>query len=129
MSGSMSDEIKARIDAAIEKAEARGITLEDGIWGVWVENGEWTTTDLGEHKDRCCPLGALLLAEQPQVDDDDVIADVCAARVLGKDSRWVEAFIDGFDSEEPAEYRDELYGQGELREAWELGHSYRCKLK
>lgn len=119
----MSDDIKSRIDAAIETVEARGISLEAGYWGVWSRDGEWTTSDLGSHKDRCCPLGALLLAEQPRPASDDEEPDVCAALALGRSYGWVAAFIEGFDGES-----DCREAEPEMVDAWKLGRSYRGKL-
>ncbi len=92
-----------RILDAVKAAKAQGIEIVQGAWSV-----RW---DAEEKKfvcenNCCCPLGALLLTEQPEVvgeeediDDAEQLSQVAAA-VLGKDEEWTNNFVEAYDDDD-----------------------------
>lgn len=63
--------------------------IKPGDWGVWPGLGEWRATR------SCCPLGALILQEQPSLGLSPVKA---AASLLDATPQWVEEFVAGVDA-------------------------------
>lgn len=111
--------IGSRIMAAVEQAQAAGISIEKRSFGVEYWRGEgWRA--LCSLLPAVCPLGAFLLVEQPHPYREHhgqlvaVIADL-----LDRPEEWVFGFTRGFDGmpEEPsvcavAEARPEFHREG-----------------
>jgi hypothetical protein len=57
------EEFKKQIRGGIEWAKQQGIIPMRGLWGVWFDANKWQLTM--EKSMCCCPLGALLLRDQP----------------------------------------------------------------
>lgn len=85
-----------RIIAACAKAQAKGYRVEAGTWGVgWNAKGnKWAP--LKTANKRLCPLGALVLAEQPPPGRYQSVP-FAAAQLLGVDMHWVVDFQCAFD--------------------------------
>lgn len=86
-------EVKARILAAVEKVKGMGVDVGDGHDGIRRVGLRWER----DESPRCCPIGALLLAEQPQSDRGPCQT---AARALGATCPDIEEFargVDGYD--------------------------------
>jgi len=54
-------DFKERVVDAVREAKSKGYMLLAGRWGVMWHGGQWISPDK-----QCCPLGALLLKEQPE---------------------------------------------------------------
>ncbi len=85
-----------RIIAACTKALAKGYRVEAGAWGVgWnAKSNKWSPLKIA-HK-RLCPLGALVLAEQPPPGRYQSVPEA-VAKLLGVDMHWVVDFQCAFD--------------------------------
>ena len=88
----MQNQTKTRILQAVRWALDQGYRVSGGEWGVYQQvDGSWAPKT-----DAClCPLGALLLQEQPAEGDPEI----AAAAVLGVSTRWVFDFTLGVDGE------------------------------
>ncbi len=93
------EEIAARVIDASNKTMARGINIDGrrlsvrpGKWGVIRDCGKWAALS-----DCTCPLGALLLTEQPKHMPDES-APRALARVLERSGDWIAGFVKAIDS-------------------------------
>lgn len=85
-----------RIVAACEKARAKGYRVVPGTWGVgWnAKTNKWAPLKTAR---KClCPIGALVLAEQPSVGRFHTVPEA-AAVLLGVQASWMLDFQSVFD--------------------------------
>lgn len=92
----MSDRTAERIIAACEKMQAKGFRVEAGAWGVgWnAKRSKWAP--LKSASKRLCPIGALVLTEQPVPGRYQSVPEA-AAKLLGVGMHWLVDFQGAFD--------------------------------
>lgn len=86
---------EARIRKAIERVTAKGVEIVPGAAcvGYNKEKKRWAILKSAEKK--VCPLGALVLVEQPE----EALSGYAAARdALGVDMKWIVCFNWAFDT-------------------------------
>jgi len=109
-------EIEARIWRAIEHAQRLGIDVGRYPYGVFESaTGNWVAPTK-----RVCPLGALMLAEQPIPSKHQMTHQI--SELIGKTPEWVRSFCCGVD-------RGEDFYEFGIKEAFEMGDSLCEKAK
>lgn len=85
-----------RIIVACNKMRAKGYRVEAGTWGVgWnAKTNKWSPLKIAAK--RLCPLGALVLAEQPPPGRYQSVPEAVSA-LLGVSMLWVVDFQCAFD--------------------------------
>lgn len=89
-----------KIRAAVHWAQQSGIRILHGEYGVIASAQEWVV-DEKRRPVGCSPLGAVVLAFQPPVDED---MPNPAATILGVSPVFAEGIADGFDREVTGHY-------------------------
>lgn len=88
-----------RIRRAMERVRDKGFEVAPGGYGIGFDlaQGKWRHAKLANK--RVCPLGALVVVEQPPCKDSGPIGSVPAAvaALLGVDLKWVLCFSWKFD--------------------------------
>lgn len=84
----------SKIRKAVQAAKEAGYRVVFGDWGVqWDKQlRRWVSPE-----GFCCPLGAVLLTQQPRVRS---AADETAARTLGVSPSWLYGFMAAIDGDE-----------------------------
>jgi hypothetical protein len=106
--------IGQRIRDNIRKAQAAGIKLTKGEWGIEPDGDGDTYVTEGP----ACALACTMLVEDV-IPTDDEHHEEDAARALGVDRHWVDSFIRGFDGDNPSLPYDSRYKHDSG--AYELG--------
>lgn len=109
-----------RVRAAVKSQQAKGVTVKDGDWYVDLDVGTmpWYSRD---ETPCACPMGCLLLEEQPGLGLDQESSAAC---VLGVSFKAIGAFTNGFDGEDlpwPSQF-------SEYRDWWDAGRELRKEL-
>lgn len=86
---------KNRILEAVKKAQSNGLVVSEGMWGVRWSDGKWV---LAFGLNRCCPLGALMLNEQPAAVEPSEISEEYFEKLFKVPGKWVVSFIKGVDN-------------------------------
>lgn len=89
------DPIESRIRTAINEAQARGVRLIAGDWGVYNSHAGFAAYKR-RGQDCACALGCVLLVEDT-IGIDYTDQELAAAEHLGVSMQWVRGFIEGFD--------------------------------
>lgn len=86
---------KTKIIEACQWARDKGLKIVPNEWSVFrsAYTREWKSED-----GQCCPLGAVLLKEQTEIDHESYSLTTCAAYELGVSEEWVDQFIAGVDN-------------------------------
>ena len=123
----MPTDIGAKIVACIEKFVASGGKIIQNDWNIGRvdnrfvagEHGEVETLSDTPERPACCPLGAVLVAQDPS--EWPPTNSESAARALGVDEYWVASFVAAIDD-------DTLeYIASPNQDAFELGRKIREK--
>lgn len=125
----MSNSPKEKIEACVEKFIAAGghIIAEDWNVTLDVEKNKYLPGENENPDDEtitypaCCPLGAVLVAQDPRQWTNDNQND--AAYVLGVTPNWVSSFVVGVDDGDV----DQLAENNYVDEAYQLGREFRDK--
>lgn len=120
----MSAEIEKRITACVKKFVDGGGEIIEGSWNVKIPLGanryEAESANPGEDGPyEVCPLGALLLAQDPRDWADEVNKD--AASVLGVHPDWCWSFTSGFDGGEAGGDSYHYF----FKDAYDMGRAFR----
>ena len=113
-----------RILAACDKALAKGYRVEAGAWGVAWNPKRKRWSPLKHCRKRLCPIGALVLTEQPSPDRYCSVPATAAA-LLGVDIHWIIAFqmeFDGLIEYEGVTAKEVTRGLGERLQALKEGN-------
>ncbi len=98
-------ETERKILDAVKEAKRRGIEIVQGAWSVSYDTA---SQQFVCENNCCCPLGAVLLVEQPQLspeivtaedfdgEDGDVLSQI-ASVTLGREPSWGEGFVEAYD--------------------------------
>jgi hypothetical protein len=101
---------EALILDAVKAVKNKGVSIKEGGWFVeWNSDTERWEPEANWKGHCSCPLGAYLLATQPQPTYDqaqaledgaetDILCEI-AGTALGKDKAWAENFIGNFDDD------------------------------
>ncbi len=98
------EDIEKRLLNACKAAKDKQVEIHSGLWGAQFNDRtrEWEQQQFPNGADVpdvpcCCPMGALLLAEQPLPDAGSDHYGT-AAHALGVSTNWIDDFTAGFDS-------------------------------
>lgn len=92
----MQEDIFRRIQAACERVEAKGYTIYPGQYGVAYDGKRKRWTPVRHAEKRMCPLGALVVVEQPKPGEHWSVP-LAAFILLGVSLEWVLDFQVTFD--------------------------------
>jgi len=114
--GAETDWLRLSLATACLAARMDGYHVGPGFWGVSRYRHGWEATS------DCCPLGALILAEQPgdELTDDPI---VCVSLLLYRygGAAFVTGFLDGFDHAVKPDQEDPVTHTQEYARGRELG--------
>lgn len=85
-----------RIIAACSKVQAKGFRVEAGTWGIGWDPAREKWAPFKRASKRLCPLGALVLTEQPPPGRYRTVPEA-VVKLLGVDMHWVIDFQCAFD--------------------------------
>lgn len=128
-------EIEKKINQAVRFAKKHKLTVAKCEWGVVpfnqsflfpkIENVQWASAT-----GRCCPGGAVLLANQPPPEDSNFFLDgrsVTVAKALGVNDSFMEGFLTGFDSSSHADHSNTI-NDPKRKQGYKLGYKLGRKL-
>lgn len=111
----------------MEKFIASGGRITADDWNVNIDNNRYVAGEGEDTEDEnitfpvCCPLGAVLVAQDPRQWDGDNQTD--AANVLGVTPGWVNSFVVGVDDGDTDSVLSHEYDD----DAYQLGREFRTK--
>jgi hypothetical protein len=131
--------VRERVINCVNKFIDEGGLIVDEDWNVALRDGRYVAGTWEDYKDgvvppgddrnkRCaCPLGAVLIAQDPRGWKGG--KDMDAAAVLGVSDRWVASFLAGFDGGSPLDPEDEKSDdeRADLSAAFAFGEEMREK--
>ncbi len=85
-----------RLREAMRRVRARGYEVAPGAYGVGFDPVAKKWRPQKSAGKRMCPLGALVVVEQPPLGEPPTVT-AAAARLLGVDARWLVCFCWKFD--------------------------------
>jgi hypothetical protein len=125
------EEFKKQIRGGMEWAKQQGIITMRGFWGVWFFENKWHLT-METPTGCCCPLGALLLRDQPagvhEPGGQHRTNLGTLSEHLGVQASLLEYFIHGVDGNIPPDSDEKATEWWESTEWWEFGVIIRAEI-